>query len=198
MTDHIEILDSQIEPDAPLTAGLAAQLRDNPIAMADGADGAPNITTNWVDANDGVPVYDSAVDGGVAEIVIPWDADSRFEYQIRLEEFGTSATASLSLQLWYETSAAWSAGISVTGGWASSGKPSGVFRVLRSNISHFAHICEYDYYGTAGTSFASFTRDLYIVKHATAQQITKIRLAFSGGSAITLGKVYLEKRMCYA
>lgn len=43
MTDYIEITDTQIEPDAPLTAVLAAQWRDNPIAIAEGADGAPRL-----------------------------------------------------------------------------------------------------------------------------------------------------------
>ena len=43
MSDYVEILDTQIEPDAPLTAVLAGQWRDNCIAIAEGADGAPRI-----------------------------------------------------------------------------------------------------------------------------------------------------------
>jgi hypothetical protein len=41
MTDYNQIFDTQIEPDAPLTAVLASQWRDNPIAISEGADGAP-------------------------------------------------------------------------------------------------------------------------------------------------------------
>jgi hypothetical protein len=41
MADYVQILDTQIEPDAPLTSTLAAQWRDNPIAIAEGAAGAP-------------------------------------------------------------------------------------------------------------------------------------------------------------
>jgi uncharacterized protein YaiE (UPF0345 family) len=41
MADYVEILDTQIEPDAPLTAVLAGQWRDNPIAIAQGSVGAP-------------------------------------------------------------------------------------------------------------------------------------------------------------
>ena len=44
MADYVEILDTQIEPDAPLTAVLAGQWRDNPIAIAEGANGAPLIS----------------------------------------------------------------------------------------------------------------------------------------------------------
>jgi hypothetical protein len=43
MSDYIEILDTQIEPDAPLTAVLAGQWRDNCIAIAQGAPGAPRL-----------------------------------------------------------------------------------------------------------------------------------------------------------
>ena len=43
MSDYVEILDTQIEPDAPLTAVLAGQWRDNCIAIAEGAAGAPKV-----------------------------------------------------------------------------------------------------------------------------------------------------------
>lgn len=43
MADYVEILDTQIEPDAPLTAVLAGQWRDNCIAIAEGASGAPRV-----------------------------------------------------------------------------------------------------------------------------------------------------------
>ena len=43
MADYVEILDTQIEPDAPLTAVLAGQWRDNCIAIAEGAAGAPKV-----------------------------------------------------------------------------------------------------------------------------------------------------------
>jgi hypothetical protein len=43
MPSYIPITDTQIDPDAPLTSQLAYQWRDNPIAIADGAAGAPRI-----------------------------------------------------------------------------------------------------------------------------------------------------------
>lgn len=49
MADYIPILDTQIAPDAPLTAALAAQWRDNPIAIARGAAGAPRIVPAALD-----------------------------------------------------------------------------------------------------------------------------------------------------
>lgn len=43
MADYIPISDAQIEPKAPVTSELMNQLRDNPIAIAEGAVGAPTI-----------------------------------------------------------------------------------------------------------------------------------------------------------
>jgi hypothetical protein len=44
MADWNEILDTQIEPDAPLTAVLAGQWRDNHLAVIEGSTGAPKIS----------------------------------------------------------------------------------------------------------------------------------------------------------
>jgi len=41
MADYVAITDTQVDPDAPLTSQLAYQWRDNPIAITEGAAGAP-------------------------------------------------------------------------------------------------------------------------------------------------------------
>lgn len=43
MADWITIADSQLDPDAPLTSELAYAWRDNSIAIAEGAPGAPRV-----------------------------------------------------------------------------------------------------------------------------------------------------------
>lgn len=43
MADWVTINDSQVDPDAPLTSELAYAWRDNPVALAEGAVGAPRI-----------------------------------------------------------------------------------------------------------------------------------------------------------
>lgn len=43
MADWVTITDSQVDPDAPLTSELAYAWRDNPIAIAEGAPGAPKV-----------------------------------------------------------------------------------------------------------------------------------------------------------
>ncbi len=41
--NYNEIFDSEIDPDSPITTSLMFRLRDNPIAIAEGAAGAPKI-----------------------------------------------------------------------------------------------------------------------------------------------------------
>lgn len=48
MADYIEILDTQIEPDAPLTAALAAQFRDNPVAITEGSPDALRVKSRAI------------------------------------------------------------------------------------------------------------------------------------------------------
>ena len=43
MADYITITDSAIDPDAPLTSELAYAWRDNCVAIAEGAVGAPRV-----------------------------------------------------------------------------------------------------------------------------------------------------------
>lgn len=43
MADWTSISDAQVDPDAPLTSGLGYAWRDNPIAIAEGASGAPRV-----------------------------------------------------------------------------------------------------------------------------------------------------------
>ena len=43
MADWVTITDSQVDPDAPLTSELAYAWRDNPVAIAEGAVGAPKV-----------------------------------------------------------------------------------------------------------------------------------------------------------
>ena len=43
MADYITVVDSSVDPDAPLTSDLMYRLRDNPIAIAEGSIGAPKV-----------------------------------------------------------------------------------------------------------------------------------------------------------
>lgn len=51
MADYLPINPTEIEPEAPLTSSLAARWSNNPIAIAEGASGAPRIQTNAIQDN---------------------------------------------------------------------------------------------------------------------------------------------------
>lgn len=48
MTTYTTIPDSDIDPESPVTTGLVTKLRDNPIAITEGASGAPSIAINAI------------------------------------------------------------------------------------------------------------------------------------------------------
>ena len=51
MTTYTSIPNGDVDPDSPLTTGLVTLLRDNPIATAEGAAGAPRIQLAAMDTN---------------------------------------------------------------------------------------------------------------------------------------------------
>lgn len=185
-----------------ITLQQGRALRDNPIAMAEGATGAPDIATNWGDANGGVAIYDYSIDGSVTDYEYTIPAD-RFEYRIRALNWGTSATGStLSIKL-YGSSSGYSSLIATTGGQyaaAASAGGNGVFEVLRGNVSSNYHVIRHEHYGTSTNSVGAFGSPLakeVLLQRATAETITKIFFVFNGGAAINLGKLFLERRLCY-
>lgn len=49
MTTYTAITSGEIDPDSPITNSLMTKLRDNPIAITEGASGAPKIQTAAID-----------------------------------------------------------------------------------------------------------------------------------------------------
>jgi hypothetical protein len=105
MADWVNIADTQLDPDAPLTSQLAYAWRDNPIAIAEGATGAPVVSQGWHPYNatengqsSGL-LYDHAVTGGVAFVETPVLA-AGFEYRLfwELTSGGTLSDLQLGLR----------------------------------------------------------------------------------------------------
>lgn len=86
MTTHRVIASSETDPFAPIVAALMKALALNPVAIAEGATGAPYVATGWHpyngvnvgDAATGI-IYDFAVHGAVANVVSP-DFEDGYEY----------------------------------------------------------------------------------------------------------------------
>ena len=101
MADYIPILDTQIAPDAPLTAALAAQWRDNPIAIARGAAGAPRIVPAALDR---AYVWSGGGLGQGNQISLGWDGgrllaavDGSFQGTIHTSSMGWSWTGTYAI-----------------------------------------------------------------------------------------------------
>ena len=60
MATYTAIPDSAVDPDSPLTSELVTALRDNPIAIAEGAAGAPSLAEGYAN---------SAAAGGVGSYI---------------------------------------------------------------------------------------------------------------------------------
>lgn len=69
MADWVNILDSSVDPDAPLTSELGYSWRDNPIAIAEGAAGAPRVRAAAISTTTG-SLSGSLVAGANVEIDI--------------------------------------------------------------------------------------------------------------------------------
>ena len=113
MADWLNITDTQVDPDAPLTSQLAYGWRDNVIAAREGAVNSPYEASGWhpydgVTIGDGVTgiIYDFAVHGAVTSVTTP-DFEDGYEYRLDFDGV-VSAAAELRVRLYRETSAAWS------------------------------------------------------------------------------------------
>lgn len=108
MTDYTAITDTQVDPDAPLTSGLAYAWRDNTIAISEGslnapinqAIGHPYDAVFVGDGNDGM-FYNHAVAGSVSEIITP-SFEPGYYYEIFLVGIQPSFSSTYDLKgQWY-------------------------------------------------------------------------------------------------
>jgi len=196
-TPYTGLPNGDIDQDSPVTQELLTTLRDDPIAMAEGATGAPVTAAGWHPYNstlngtgDG-KIYDFAVHGAVASVETP-AFDAGYEYMIVSEGVDTgggSATASIAL---YRTqAAAYATAFTITP--AVNGPYSGYIILPLAQRSLRLHFIDSFLEIHANNTTASATTFRGVVKHTTATAIGKAKLATSGGS-FQGGKLYLYRR----
>lgn len=109
------LLDAVIGHKKPITLQQGRALRDNPIAMAEGAAGAPFLR-HWrpydaLAVGDGATgvIYDHATDGTVASVTSP-DFEAGWDYRFVVEDLTPSISGDsyLALQLYGATEGGWS------------------------------------------------------------------------------------------
>ena len=210
MTTYTTIPDTDIDQDSPVTQPLMTALRDNPIAIAEGASDAPVVAAGWHpydmisvgDGNDGL-IYDYAVDGGVTIIETPAFEDG-YDYRVTFEDLGRTVSGNLQLTFQFlRDGTSWQS----FGAFPLNGtevRHWGMFevrplplRASRLNSIHFpfgAFAWRYD--NVTITVNAQVGSGLaYYIASGSSYFISKVRLLLSATS--TTGKVYLEKRRHY-
>lgn len=191
MTTYTAIPNGDIDQDSPLTQPLLTALRDNPVAITEGAAGAPHAFSAWRpfdslavgDGNTGL-IYSYAVSGAVATVTTP-DWDDGFEYQAIFEGFLPLTNETLQVKFWLATTGAYSSAINLIIGTASV---SGFLNFYRPRIAIQHHVFEYALGAGGGSNFAA-----PLLAASPAQKILKAQFHFSA-SNISGGSLYLYRR----
>lgn len=173
-------------------------LRDNPSAIAESATGAPVVASAWhpynkVTVGDGQTglIYDSSVNGTVANVVTP-DFEDGYEYRIIMHELSSNSSVNvrLNVEAFFSVDAAYRRLV-----FSSDASPSLLYggdvwfslpRVTKKNQTLYGQLYVTNTYAIG-----------YDVPYdATLQKLTRARINFTSGS-ITLGKIWFLRRRDY-
>lgn len=202
MTTYSSILDTQVDPDAPITSLLGYQWRDNPIAIAEGASGAPVVAAGWhpydlvnVGGSETGYIYNSAVDGTVATVESPNFADGyEYAFVFRGVDHSGVLAVDLEMSLYRETDAAYFTNLDIATGVANGSNSIGVIRVPFPRIAKEIHPVVWDV--NFGQSGSDYSVNNVVFQDSTVQKITKVRFAWSANS-FEAGTITMIRRREY-
>lgn len=194
------VADTTIAFQKGITLQQGRALRDNPIAIAEGAAGAPYAAAGWhpyngVTVGDGVTgtIYDFAIDGPVASIETPNFVDG-YEYMITWDALNQAAS-NRSVEWYMETSAAWSTPFSI-----SSSFNDALIEVFAPRLVSNTMFFDMDFAAVAGTNglvTQSSLPNRHSLAMTTAQKVLKARFD-AGSSTFSGGSIRMFRRRCYA
>lgn len=196
-------------PGEPWTSAKALAAFENPVALAEGATGSPEIHTNWVPYNaasggNGV-IWDYSVDGAVGIVETP-NFESRFEYKLYAENltindasqfgvFGYMVVADAYDSLTPAGADDYGLDLSETDGRTLD------FVLKRPDKSSIFHQFEYYYplpvTGAGAVSTPTLNRRLY--GHPANDTISKLKIETNTAGSRTLesGRIILYRRLCF-
>lgn len=199
MTTYTAIASTEVDADSPLTDTLMTRLRDNPLAIAEGASEAPYIQTAWHPYNSVVVgdaftgrLWDFATNGAVIDVVTPYFL-AGYEYRMRMHGLTASSVATLVAQF-YTDAGAYTSSLTL-GAMAPTAVGDGFVEVLDpGRISRHKYVRAQ--YSETTTLFTTFSPD-NLVSAATAFKITKFKIGLPSGGLVA-GSVFLDRRRIYA
>lgn len=195
MTDYNAILDTQCDPDAPLTSFLAYAWRDNPIAISEGSTDAPVMAVGWhpydmVTVGDGSTgkFYDFAVDGSNALIETPDFVDG-YEYAIRFDAF-VPVSGAVNVQAFAAASSSWVTASSFT---SNSSAYDGLAAFYFPRLDAYSHAGQWLVPLSSGTPL---TTGAFSFSSGSSTKISKARVQTTSGTT-TGGTLHLLRRREY-
>jgi hypothetical protein len=181
----------------PSSATVTA-LRDNPVAIAGAASGAPVVFAGWHpydkvtigDGKDGL-IYDSAVNGTVADIVTPDFVDG-FEYRLICDKIrhNSGSARTFTIEAFRETLGTYTTAYSSASTYTITNFNADIEFVLPRLVTD-----RYFLRAIVGTSTLDANQNN--IFSTSDNKILRARIVWSAGS-ITTGKVYLFRRREYA
>lgn len=191
------VSDTTIAFEKPITLQQGRALRDNPLAVLEGASNAPYQEHIWhpynstlvADGNNGL-LWSFAVSGAVATIVTPDFADG-YEYRIRFDGVRTSAgSGNLRVELYGEKSAAYSGTPLAIGTATSAASESGFVELIRPRSTATYILANRVYASSAGASA--------ILVASGPDKALRARLSIVGPLNFGRGSIYMDRRKLYA
>jgi hypothetical protein len=184
------------------SSSTVTALRDNPVAIAGAATGAPVVVAGWhpvdkTNVGDGAAglIYDNAVNGNVAEVVTP-DFEDGYEYRLigtqLTHSIAPPASRTLSIQAFRQTAASYVTAYTT----ATSVNTTTFFHIdaefvfprlaLQTHLIRVMATNGLSLDGNANGAFATST-----------EKILRAKFLFSSGN-VASGKIYMFRRREYA
>jgi hypothetical protein len=197
MATYTTISNAAVAVGAIPSSSTVTALRDNPIATAEAATGAPVIHAGWHpynkvavgDGNNGL-IYDSAVNGTVADIVTP-DFEDGYEYRLIGDavRHNSGSSRNLIIEAYRETLGTYATAYQSASTYLANLKIDAELLVPR--LADSSKVLR----AIIGTSSALDANQNNIFS-SSDNKILRMRIVFSAGS-INNGKVYLLRRREY-
>jgi hypothetical protein len=173
-------------------------LRDNPIAIAEAANGSPVVYAGWhppdkLSVGDGEAglIYDGAVNGSVASVETP-DFEDGFEYRIvgnELERSGGSG--SMQVLGYFETQASYRLLVQSPSGPSEGNNIYGFdIEILMPRVAAWAHLVRASMHGEDSFSYPAQNSASF---GDAKQKLLRAQVKMSSGN-ITAGKIWLLRR----
>jgi hypothetical protein len=182
----------------PITLQQGRGLRDNPLAIAEGATGAPYMITDWHPYNSGAVgdsntgrIWSFAVDGTATTITTPDFVDG-FEYRLRFDGLTASGIGgAVRIQLFREATGSLGATVDITS--SSSNPIDGTVDILRPRLDASGVVLVPSLIFGTGSSVAPIA-----YPYSAARQKALRAVLSPSASNFGAGAVFMDRRRIYA